>query len=79
MESSNLKTPFHLVVSNRPAVAKSAFETIRIILPLRLYLVSDGPKGVSREELAKCGEIRFFNREIDWDLQFDHVVNRIKL
>jgi hypothetical protein len=67
------------VVLNRKKKKKSAFETIRIILTSRLYLVSDGPKGVSREELAKCGEIRFFNTEIDWDLQFDHILNRIKL
>jgi hypothetical protein len=69
MEHSNLETPVLFLVSNRPAVAKIALEAIRTIRPLRLYVVSDGPKGMSRDELAKCSEIRSFIREIDWDCE----------
>jgi len=44
MEPSNLKTSIIFLVSNRSAVAKIDFETIRTIRPSGLYVVSDGPK-----------------------------------
>jgi hypothetical protein len=66
MERTKLKTPILFLASNRPAVAKIALEIIRTARPERLYVVSDGTKGISRDEAAKCEEVRLFVREIDW-------------
>lgn len=67
MEHPTLKTPVLFLVSNRPAVAKIAFEAIRAVRPSTLYIVSDGPQHRSSIEVTKCMEVRSFVRDIDWD------------
>lgn len=62
-----LSAPVVLLGYRRPTRTKEVFDAIRRAQPTELFLVMDGPRNNSSEELAAVAETRKVVEEVDWD------------
>lgn len=64
----NLSIPILLIIFNRLDTAKSVFEEIRMIKPLKLYIAGDGARENKSGEIEKVMEVReYILSNIDWE------------
>lgn len=56
-----------VIVFNRPGLTKTVFETIKLIKPRELFVISDGPRNEQEQELVQQSRSLFEN--IDWQCQ----------
>lgn len=66
MDSDLFEIPVLVIVFNRPQTTIKVFEKIREIKPIRLYIISDGPRERNPDEIATINQTRRIFEEIDW-------------
>lgn len=62
-----LNTPVLFLIYKRPESTRQVFEQIRKIKPLKLFIVADGPRSKSEEQL--CSKARNIVSEVDWNCE----------
>jgi len=69
MSDFQVKTPVGLIIFNRPQTTQKVFDAIRKMKPLKLYVVADGPRTNSPDDMEKCEKTRAIIKQIDWECQ----------
>lgn len=59
-------TPILFLVFNRPDTTQVVFDRIREIMPSRLYVAADAPRGGRMEEAKRCEEVKAIIEQVDW-------------
>jgi hypothetical protein len=56
--SHQYQTPVVLIVFNRPHLTRQVIDSIRMVRPERLFVISDGPRAGNPDDRAKIDEVR---------------------
>lgn len=66
MSTFQLKTPIAFFIFNRPETTKVVFEEIRKAKPPQLFVIADGPRRNSPDDVENCKSARAVIDSIDW-------------
>lgn len=70
MQKDILEVPVAMIVFNRPDTTCRVFEQVRKIKPVKLYIISDGPRKQKEGEKEKVAEVRrYVETHIDWECE----------
>ena len=61
-----VRTPVVMIVFNRFEKTLQVFEKVKLVQPLKLYIIADGPRIGNSEDLEKCSKVRAIFDKIDW-------------
>jgi hypothetical protein len=64
-----MKTPVALIVFNRPDCAARILGAIAKAKPEKLFVIADGPRPDSPEDVEKCAQTRALLSRVDWDCE----------
>lgn len=70
-KTARFSTPIALFGFNRPDLMRQQIERLRIIRPLHLLVVLDGPRPDREGEAGLCSEVRETLHQIDWECQVE--------
>ena len=68
-DSDPLSVPILLLVYNRPDATRRALESMRAVMPTRLFIAADGPRPGVSGEAERCDEVRRVVERVDWDCE----------
>ena len=71
--------PIVLLGYRRPTHTRQVFDAIRRAQPAELFLVMDGPRDDSREELTLVSETRKMVEEVDWECSVHRIYADVNL
>ena len=59
--------PILLIVFNRPLLTEKLVNTLRFIKPSKIYVVADGPRENSKDDILLCKKTeKIINDNINW-------------
>lgn len=71
------KTPILAIIFNRPDFTKILYDTIKLLEPAKLYIISDGPRSLKEEEIVMRSR-EIFNT-IEWDCEVKYHYSNVNL
>ncbi len=60
------KTPVAIFGFNRPSLINQVFERVREVKPQQLFLILDGPRVNTPDDLTKCNMVKEILSRVDW-------------
>jgi len=63
------RIPIVIIIFNRPEITRRVFEKIKIIKPLGIYIIADGPRELYPSDIEKCKQAREIFEKINWDCE----------
>ncbi len=62
-----ITAPVLFLVFNRPEHSRKAFERIRLVRPLQLFIAGDGPRRHVPSDHVNCRDVRLLADQVDWE------------
>lgn len=73
------EVPVAIIVFNRPTLTKKLLEVLGELRPRNLFVIADGPRESSFEDIRKCEEVRTLVRSISWECEVRYNISEKNL